>query len=177
MIDIPKGVEKLCISEYIECIPPKATAQQKGVYVRDGRARFFVKAKVKKMNATWIDLLRPLRSRLEEPLKEAVAIKVIIIYPHNKTAPKRLLNEFIPHITRPDADNIEKGLFDAMTTLAFWRDDAQIFSHTTDKYRGPRTGIYIELREYKNEELLQYAPTRDKSSQVETEPTNYQSRS
>lgn len=140
--------ETFAISEFIECVPPKATAQQKGVFVRDGRAHFFVKGKVKEMQRSWIELLRPCRSRLKEPLKGAVALEVVIIYPHNKSTPKRLLNAFIPHTTRPDADNIEKGLFDAMTTLAFWRDDSQIFSHKTEKFKGPQTGIFITLKEF-----------------------------
>lgn len=146
-----EGKTSLDESTSIICNPPKGTAQQKGVFVRDGRAHFFTKGNVLKMQRDWADILRPFRERLSQPLEGAIDIHIVIVYPHNKSSPKRLLNALIPHTTRPDADNIEKGLFDAMTTMAFWRDDSQIFSHQTEKYKGfpAVVGVYITIREYR----------------------------
>lgn len=39
------------------------------------------------------------------------------------------------HTSRPDRDNIDKAVLDALTTLGFWRDDAQVCGgETTKKY-------------------------------------------
>lgn len=32
----------------------------------------------------------------------------------------------IPHISRPDRDNLEKAVLDAITDAGFWKDDAQV---------------------------------------------------
>jgi len=39
----------------------------------------------------------------------------------------------VPHTKRPDLDNLEKGIMDALEGLAF-RDDAQIFSKSSAKW-------------------------------------------
>lgn len=33
----------------------------------------------------------------------------------------------IPHITKPDRDNLEKATLDAITESGFWKDDAQVY--------------------------------------------------
>ena len=43
----------------LNIVPPTATAQQKGVFVRNGRAQFFVKAKVREAENFLAALLRP----------------------------------------------------------------------------------------------------------------------
>lgn len=144
-----KDKRVLCKDTHIQCVPPKTTAQQKGVFVRDGRAHFFVKGKVKQMQQSWFELLQEFRKQIAEPLSGAIKIYILIIYPHKKSTPKKLQDKIIPHISRPDGDNIEKGLFDTMSTMAFWTDDSRIFSHQTEKYWGPEPSITIILEEFK----------------------------
>jgi Holliday junction resolvase RusA-like endonuclease len=64
--------------------------------------------------------------------------------------PKRLrLRPNIPHIKRPDVDNLAKAILDALTGV-LWRDDAQICRlhidkrYTDDDYN---PGIDIEVEE------------------------------
>ena len=38
------------------------------------------------------------------------------------------------HTSKPDADNMAKALMDAMTTLGFWQDDAQIARLEVSKF-------------------------------------------
>lgn len=52
-----------------------------------------------------------------------VTVSVEFIYPLG-SLPKRLQGEM--KITRPDIDNLLKGLFDACTDCRLWEDDAQV---------------------------------------------------
>ena len=54
------------------------------------------------------------------------------------------LNGSIRHTTRPDLDNIEKLILDALNGCA-WRDDAQVFQVTKTKVYGPQAGVHVTL--------------------------------
>lgn len=49
--------------------------------------------------------------------------------------------------SRPDLDNINKILFDCMTELKFWHDDAQIASLVVEKFWADKCGIIVEITE------------------------------
>lgn len=49
--------------------------------------------------------------------------------------------------TRPDIDNSQKLLFDCMTDLGFWKDDALIVSLIAEKFWAKMPGIYIRIEE------------------------------
>jgi Holliday junction resolvase RusA-like endonuclease len=50
--------------------------------------------------------------------------------------PKRLVgvDRSIPHVSKPDADNLLKAVMDAMTDAGIWRDDSLVFSISVDKW-------------------------------------------
>jgi Holliday junction resolvase RusA-like endonuclease len=59
--------------------------------------------------------------------------------------PQRLLRrrdpeEPIPHDSKPDRDNLDKAVLDALTQLGFWRDDAQVCAGEVRKFYVSKTG-------------------------------------
>ena len=131
----------------IDCIPPTATAQQKGAFVTPGgRIQFFKRRRVLEAERTLAALLAPYRPHA--PVTGPVRLVVEWTFPYRKSERKADVREGreLRHTTRPDLDNLEKGLVDTMTTLGFWLDDSQICSKTTRKFRGPKPGICIEVR-------------------------------
>ncbi len=49
--------------------------------------------------------------------------------------------------TKPDIDNSQKLLFDCMTDLKFWKDDAVVVSLIAEKFWAKLPGIYIRIEE------------------------------
>jgi Holliday junction resolvase RusA-like endonuclease len=59
--------------------------------------------------------------------------------------PKRLMRRSdsegaIPHTSRPDGDNLEKMVLDALTYAGLWRDDAQVAVKLGAKVYAPKGG-------------------------------------
>ncbi len=127
-------------------VPPTATAQQKGVFVRNGRARFFTKAKVRDAEDFLAALLAP--HAPAEPLRGPVYFQARWCFPYRKSEPKRVTKagEEIPHTSRPDLDNLEKNLLDVLTRLRFWEDDAQVYAKSTAKAWGPSPYLSIVIK-------------------------------
>ncbi len=51
------------------------------------------------------------------------------------------------HIGRPDRDNLDKALLDALTQLGgFWRDDCQVCAGEIKKVYSDRAGAVVEIR-------------------------------
>lgn len=46
----------------------------------------------------------------------------------------------IPHIKKPDIDNLLKSTFDALTSIGLWRDDTQLYMGTAEKNFHSKTG-------------------------------------
>ena len=50
----------------------------------------------------------------------------------------------MPHTKKPDKDNLEKAVMDALTAAKVWKDDAQVFESLTGKYyTGEKIGAKI----------------------------------
>jgi Holliday junction resolvase RusA-like endonuclease len=88
--------------------------------------------------------------RPAEPFTGPLRVEIRWRFPYRKTERGGVIKRgwAIPHDTRPDLDNLAKGLLDAMTRLQFWRDDAQIYSLELNKNRGPEPQIKVRLSEY-----------------------------
>jgi Holliday junction resolvase RusA-like endonuclease len=55
-----------------------------------------------------------------------------------------------PHTVKPDKDNLEKAVMDALTSIQIWKDDCQVYGGNTEKYWTPgKSGaqIWIETEE------------------------------
>ena len=135
------------ISFRIDCVPPTATAQHKGVFVVGGKPRFFTKASVRQAENFLASLLAP--HAPTEPFASPVFLSVSWQFPWRKSERKRVVAEGkpIPHTSRPDLDNLEKNLLDVLTRLNFWTDDSLVAMKHTEKSWGPKPGIKIEIEE------------------------------
>lgn len=130
----------------LDCIPPTATAQQKGAFVCGGRIRFYTKKKVRQSEnflAALLSMHVP-----DVPFSEPVSLKVRWTFPYRKSERRSVVNAGlpVPHNVRPDLDNLEKNLLDVMTRLNFWTDDSLVTEKSTSKWWGPKPGIDIEIR-------------------------------
>ena len=47
---------------------------------------------------------------------------------------KKGLNTTIPHTSKPDKDNLEKVVMDALTGIGVWNDDSQVYGGRTAKF-------------------------------------------
>ena len=130
----------------LDCIPPTATAQQKGAFVCGGRIRFYTKRKVRQSEnflAALLSMHVP-----DVPFSGPVSLKVRWTFPYRKSERRSVVNAGIPvpHNVRPDLDNLEKNLLDVLTRLNFWTDDSLVTEKFTSKWWGPKPGIDIEIR-------------------------------
>ena len=130
----------------LDCVPPTATAQQKGAFVCGGRVRFYVKKKVRQSEnflAALLSMHTP-----DVPCSEPVSLKVRWTFPYRKSERKGVTRTGadIPHTSRPDLDNLEKNLLDVLTRLNFWTDDSLVAEKSTSKWWGPKPGIDIIIR-------------------------------
>lgn len=134
------------LSFRIDCIPPTATAQQKGAFVCGGHVRFFKKRKVRESEnflAALLSMYAP-----DVPFAEPVVVEARWTFPWRKSERKKVVKAGVPvpHTSRPDLDNLEKNLLDVLTRLNFWTDDSLAFDKRTSKWWGPKPGIDIRIR-------------------------------
>lgn len=47
---------------------------------------------------------------------------------------KGLSGKIIPHTVKPDKDNLEKAVMDALTGIRIWKDDCQVYGGQIEKY-------------------------------------------
>ena len=130
----------------LKMIPPTATAQQKGAFVCGGHIRFYTKKKVRQSEnflAALLSMHVP-----DVPFSGPVSLTARWEFPWRKSERKSVTRagEPIPHVSRPDLDNLEKNLLDVLTRLRFWTDDSLVTEKLTSKWWGPKPGIDIEIR-------------------------------
>lgn len=86
---------------------------------------------------------------LTAPIEGPVVLECRFYLPR----PKRLMRKkdpagAIPHTAKPDRDNLEKSLMDALKGLA-WRDDSQVFDGPVSKWYAEKDGlprVEVEIR-------------------------------
>lgn len=140
------------LSFRVDGMPPRKTLQSgRGAYREaDGSIRFFTKAGVRaeawEMRAEFARGL-PAGWRAREG---AVRVQVELVYPLRKPERERLVaagtpEVLLPHVERPDADNLVKSLLDSMTRAGVWVDDAQVCDLRVRKWRGirPRWAVFV----------------------------------
>jgi Holliday junction resolvase RusA-like endonuclease len=98
--------------------------------------------------------------RPQTPLSGPIALMLQFVFPRLK---KHLSANGKPKATapfykdtKPDWDNLGKAVSDVLTTLQFWRDDAQISIALVTKTYDERAGVQVII-----EELKQSKPERD----------------
>lgn len=84
-----------------------------------------------------------------EPISGPVRVTIDLFFPR----PKRLMRKSDPdypiaHTSKPDRDNCEKAILDALTQDGWWHDDAQVCGGEVCKWyvsKGGRPGVQIEV--------------------------------
>ena len=119
---------------------PKGTAQQKGVYVRNGKPCFYVKDKIESARRQFVLALKP--HRPEQPMNGSIKLAVWFYF---DIKDKKKWGKWKP--TRPDADGIIKEFMDAMTDCRFWNDDSQVCDLRVRKTYAEKASIVVKIEE------------------------------
>lgn len=89
------------------------------------------------------------------PIDAPVRVKMVFSFPRPKSHFRSNgdVKENAPHwhVARPDVDNLQKAVMDALTALGFWRDDSLVAEvESVKKYVAGKNyapGAMIEIRE------------------------------
>lgn len=82
------------------------------------------------------------RHKPQNPFCGAIRVKMVLSFTTDKRHPHGT-----PHASKPDADNLEKVIFDVMARLGFFTDDSHIADHQTTKAWADPAGIYVKMEE------------------------------
>ncbi|BFH24799.1 RusA family crossover junction endodeoxyribonuclease [Paenibacillus melissococcoides] len=119
---------------------PTVTHQQKQVTVVNGKPVFYEPDELKAARSKLLAHLG--RHVPDKPYTGPVRLIVKWCFP---LTGKRQDGEY--KVTKPDIDNSQKLLFDCMTDLGFWKDDALVVSLVAEKFWAKLPGIYIRIDE------------------------------
>lgn len=92
-------------------------------------------------------------NRPPSPLSGPVRLSATFVFPRPKAhfianRPERGIRDNAPiwHTKKPDRDNLEKALLDALTQLGcFWHDDAQVCCGQICKEFGEQPGVRVQI--------------------------------
>jgi Holliday junction resolvase RusA-like endonuclease len=80
------------------------------------------------------------------PITEPVHLQVSFFLPKPRCL-KIDESRNVPHVKKPDVDNLLKAAMDAMTEGGVWKDDALVFSTSAEKwYARDKTGAQIIVK-------------------------------
>ena len=145
---------------FLDMPPPVSTVQHKGervVFGRSGRA--FVHHYTKKPQQRALDeytrrLLADVKNRVNvdgigtySMFTTAIEVEINFYFPHPWNVAKRDRQKTFAKVTRPDVDNMAKGLLDCLSRVGLVQDDALIYDlrirkfTVNERYRG----VYIRI--------------------------------
>lgn len=132
------------IELFMAMVPPTVTHQAKKLAIKNGKAITYNSSE---LNAAKIKLRAYLSKHVpERPFEGPVWLGVKWCFPlkgnHQDGEYKT---------SKPDTDNLEKVLKDAMEELGFFKNDAQVVSEHIEKFWANIPGIYIAMWEIKGE--------------------------
>ena len=149
--------------------PPIYTMQNKGERVVRGKSgKLFVHHFTKKKQQSALDeYVRRLNADIKRRASldgigtfymftTAIKVEIDFLFPHPSYIKKRDRGHWLPKVTRPDVDNMAKGLLDCITRVGLIQDDGLIYDlrlrklTVPQKFRGVR--IYISDED---EEVIQ----------------------
>lgn len=127
---------------FMAMIPPETTHQQKQVRVVNGKPMFYEPDDLKAARAKLFGHL----AKHVPGQKYTKAIRVVVkwLFPFRKNS-KHFNGEW--KTSKPDTHNLNKLLFDVMTDLGYWTDDAIVVSEIIEKFWAETPGIYIKIEE------------------------------
>lgn len=119
---------------------PTGTSQQKGVYVRNGKPRFYEKSSVEKARQEFTLALKPHAPKT--PCTKPV--KLVIWFAFN-VKDKKLWGK--PKPTKPDTDNFLKLFKDCMQATGYFKDDSQVVDERVFKTYSEKATIMVCYQE------------------------------
>lgn len=86
------------------------------------------------------------RSKIRQPLTGAIRMELVFTFktPKSWTKKKTAANLWRPHTQKPDLDNLEKAILDALNEIAF-EDDCQVAEVTKRKLWGNTDKITVRI--------------------------------
>lgn len=121
--------------------PSTATAQQKGETIYGHKIHHYKKKNVREAEAILTDQLLPYLP--DEPYECPLCIRVMWLF-DKKSLTKKEMKSF--KMTRPDLDNMFKGLADVMGDMGFFIDDNQIVNlELTKAWSREFPGLFIQI--------------------------------
>lgn len=126
-----------------------------------GGGRGFARMYTPDTAKAWKDLVYlAALGKVRAPHEGPVRLEADIYFPR----PERLMKKsspagLIPHTVKPDRDNLEKAILDAITQAGIWKDDCQVYDGPVRKWwvaKGATAGavITIELQAFSDQPLL-----------------------
>lgn len=124
--------------------PPTTTAQQKQVTIRNGKPIFYEPESLERARNI---LTAHLGQHVPDKTLKGKALQCTVKWFFPTEASK--YNDGDWRKTKPDTHNLNKLLFDVMTDLKFWEDDALVTSELIQKFwvKESPSGIYIKIEE------------------------------
>lgn len=160
---------------FLSMTPPTATAQHHGERVIRVGGRNIIKHYIKKslrvVYDKYIKMLQHeklhfnINAGCVFTFTKPIRVEIDFLFPHPTTIRKRDKDKCLPKVTRPDVDNMAKGLLDCITKVGFIKDDSIIFDLRLRKLSVPKgkQGVRIlitdELEDYNNDETKQEKET------------------
>lgn len=126
------------ISIFIPMKIPTKTFQAKKLAVKNGKAVLYTPPELVEIQQEYISRLSKVAPK--EPFPGPVCLKIAFCFMSDEKH-----SEGTPKTTKPDLDNLEKGLADCMTKCGFWNDDAQICLSYISKSYEKHEGIRIDV--------------------------------
>ena len=131
------------IEFFWEGIPPKSTFQQRDLHFHKTPAARLAMAQ-------WQAILE--QHVPESPLKGPIALRIIVTWPHTAESMKRSRGGGeVYKITKPDGDNVLKGIKDIMTKLGYWEDDNHVSIEAITRCHGNFPGAFFSVKEIEDE--------------------------
>ena len=123
------------------------TAQGKGAFVdKKGHVHFFTKPKQRKAEQTFQMVLEPYSGMTMKWGEVPIELDFKLFFPYPTSTPKKKRHKIGAHCTKPDGDNVCKGLIDSMTRAGFWKDDSYINNyHIYKRYTTGPACIVIKI--------------------------------
>ena len=122
---------------------PTGTAQQSGQMVRGGQIHHYIKKNVRAQKDIYaLRILEALEDIGREPPHYEGPVFLSIHF-YFSIKQKKRWGEWKD--SRPDVDNMAKGLIDVLTKVGMWTDDSQICQLHLSKSYAEKPGIYFEM--------------------------------
>lgn len=139
-------MDDIVVKFFLPMVPPTVTQQEHKVMVnrKTGRVQFYDPPELRAARAKLTGLVGKHAPVYPQPGPLQLVTKWI--WPMEQDGQLSLPGtEYRWKTSKPDTDNLIKMLKDCMTRTGFWEDDSQVVSEVTQKFYGPKPGIYIEV--------------------------------